>query len=326
MTTGLRLVSPPDGAEPPFHGMIGSHARMQHLFSDIRHAAPLDSPILIEGATGTGKELAARAIHQLSGASGSLIAVNVAELAEPLAEGELFGAVRGAYTGAGADRRGLVEAAGKGTLFLDEAGDLSPGLQAKLLRVLETGRVRQLGATTDRQIRFRLIVSVQRPAAQLLATGRWRADFYYRVAGIALQLPALAERISDVPALTNHFLRELGHPTLVENEMGPLLQYDWPGNVRELRRVLERAVYHTRGRGLDAEDLRRALPQREQPPVAARKIALGAMSLRDVEREHISAVLRQVNGDARAAAALLGLSRSSLYRRLELLGLQSRHR
>ena len=322
--TSLRLMGPElEGA--PFHGMIGCHPRMHRLFSDIEHAAPLPSPVLIEGATGTGKELVARALHQLSGVAGSLIAVNVAELAEPLAEAELFGAVRGAYTGAMSDRRGLLETAAGGTLFLDEAGDLSPPLQAKLLRVLETGRVRQLGAATDRQVRFRLVVSVQRQAADLLAEGKWRADFYYRVAGISLQLPSLAERQTDIKALADHFLRELGCPPLANGEGDLLLGYGWPGNVRELRRVLERAVHCARGGPIGVEDIRRALAAGSRTD-QARPAPSSALSLREVEREHISSILRQVNGDARAAAALLGLSRSSLYRRLELLGIQPRAR
>jgi transcriptional regulator with PAS, ATPase and Fis domain len=325
MTTTLRIVSDPDAADGPFHGMIGNHPRMLHLYGDIRHAAPLDSPVLVEGATGTGKELVARAIHDLSRVPGPLIAVNVAELSETLAESELFGAVRGAYTGAASDRRGLVQAAAGGTLFLDEAGDLSVGLQAKLLRVLETGRVRQLGAAGDRQVQFRLLVSVQRPAAHLLADGRWRADFYYRVAGINLQVPPLFERLSDLPALTGHFLRELGRLPLSAGDLEPLEAYDWPGNVRELRRVLERAVHQARGGRVDADALARALRPSALAQLPART-GTTVMRLRDVEREHITGVLRQVDGDARAAAALLGLSRSSLYRRLEILGLQARPR
>jgi transcriptional regulator with PAS, ATPase and Fis domain len=311
----------PEVEEAPFHGMIGAHPAMRRLFGDIRHAAPLGAPVLVEGATGTGKELVARDLHDLSGAAGTLVAVNVAELAEPLAEAELFGAVRGAYTGAMSDRRGLLEAAGGGTLFLDEAGDLSPSLQAKLLRVLETGRVRQLGASTDRQIRFRLVVSVQRQAADLLAEGKWRADFYYRVAGICLQLPALSERQSDPRAMAHHLLAELGAPALSEEAAHLLLGYGWPGNVRELRRVLERAVHGARGGRAAPENIQEALVIGKRAE-GARPAPSEAMSLRDVERDHISRVLRQVNGDARAAAALLGLSRSSLYRRLELLGIQ----
>lgn len=293
---------------------------MLALFEDIRHAAPLEAPVLIEGETGTGKELVAQALHDLSARRGKLVTVNVAELAAPLVEAELFGVVRGAYTGAVSSRAGLIISADCGTLFLDEAGDLPLPLQAKFLRVLEGGCVRQVGAETERAVRFRLVLSVQQAARELLASGRWRQDFFYRVAGLTLRTPRLTERCSDIPALANHFLTELGAPPLPPDVLPDLTFHRWSGNVRELKRVIERILHRVRGRAVAAEDVRCALEEEcSVEPTADRRFA--GRTLRDVEREHIERTLQEVGGDWRAAADALGLSRSAFYRRLDGLGI-----
>jgi DNA-binding NtrC family response regulator len=303
-----------------FCGMVGLHPLMLALFDDIRYAAPLDAPVLIEGETGTGKELVAQALHGVSGRTGNLVALNVAELAAPLAEAELFGAVRGAYTGALANRPGLIMSADNGTLYLDEAGDLPLSLQAKLLRVLESGRVRQVGAETERPVRFRLVISVQQVASALLSSGRWRQDFFYRVAGITLHIPPLNERRSDIPALADYFIRQLDGNPLPADIMALLTRQPWSGNARELRRVVERTLHRARGREVTTDDVRYAFEAEGPTQPAADRRAV-RRTLRDVEREHIERTLREVGGDWRAATRALGLSRSGFYRRLEVLGI-----
>lgn len=192
--------------------MIGEHPAMHRLRAEIAQAALVDAPVVIEGKTGSGKEVAVELLHQRSGRAGQLVAVNVAALPEQLIESELFGSVRGAFTGAHADRPGLIEGAAEGTLFLDEAAELPLMLQVKLLRALEGGVIRRVGATRDTRIRFRLVLSSQEPPGSLVSAGKWRSDFYYRVAGIHLRVPALAEHVSDVPLLIDHFLAQLGRP------------------------------------------------------------------------------------------------------------------
>jgi DNA-binding NtrC family response regulator len=304
--------------------MIGRHPAVVALLDSIRRAAPLDAPVLIHGATGVGKELVAERLHTLSGRRGGLVSINVAGLPEALVESELFGAVRGAYTGAASDRRGLVETSAGGTLYLDEAADLSLAVQAKLLRVLETGQVRPVGAAFDRHVRFRLVVSLQQDARTLVASGRWREDFFYRVAGICLHVPRLAERSSDIPALVRHFLAQIGRPAVDESDCAPLLRHHWPGNVRELRRVVERAAFLAGDEGIGAEHLHRALgvlveaqarPAGVPADVAFAPADGAPRTLREMERAHIEATLAEVAGNTKAAARLLGLSLSQLYRR-----------
>jgi transcriptional regulator with PAS, ATPase and Fis domain len=294
--------------------MLGEHALMLRLFDAVSRAAPLEGPVLIEGETGTGKELVAQALHTQARRRGAFVAINVATLTEGLAEAELFGATKGSYTGATADRRGLLHEAAGGTLLLDEAGDIAPQLQAKLLRVLEGGVVRRVGETTDSPIRFRLVVSVQESPIDLVSSGRWRADFYFRVAGIALRLPPLRERATDVPLLTNHFLSAFGRPALDGGDVADFAAQTWPGNVRQLRRAVERAVFDCADRPVGLRDiLDRAL--------AMSSPADHASTLRAAQARHIGEVLRAVGYDIRAAAAQLGLSRSQLYRKIRTFGI-----
>jgi len=320
VTLSLKL-SPAPEAEPAFEGMVGSHPAMALLYDEIRYAAPFHTPLLIEGATGTGKELVARAVHAVSGRKGALVIVRVAELAEPLAEAELFGASRGAFTGAVVDRKGLIVAADQGTLVLDEAGDLPVALQVKLLRVLETNRVRAVGGDRERAVSFRLVVNVQNASRQLVDEGRWRQDFYYRVAGITIRLPTLGERMSDVPLLANHFLAELGRAPVAETEVECFRNHQWPGNVRELRRAVERAIHHARGKAVTQEDFEAALYHEiPRTPALARSSGV-TRTLREIQHDHIRETLARVHGNGRAAAAALGLSKSAFYRRIQELGI-----
>jgi DNA-binding NtrC family response regulator len=253
------------------------------------------------------------------------VALNVASLPESLAESELFGSARGAFTDAHRDRTGVIEEAAEGTLYLDEAAELSLPLQAKLLRVLETGSVRMVGGTRDRQVGFRLVLSTQLPALHLVQSGRWRADFYYRVAGVPLDVPALAERLSDIPLLLDHFLALLGRPALQLSGPGRLANYSWNGNVRELKRAVERAAFVAGDRAITAEDVEEAVAALQVPSsLHAADRRAQPRSLRDLERAHILAVLEETRGNAGAAASILGLSRSQVYRRMQELGIRQR--
>jgi len=303
--------------------MIGSHPLMHRLFQEIRTAAVLPIPVAVEGATGTGKELVVRALHQLSVSKGRLIAVNMAALPESLAEAELFGSVRGAFTGA-TERAGWIEQASGGTLYLDEAGEASPFLQAKLLRVLESGVVHRIGCRRDRPVNLRLVVSTQEPAAELVAEGRWRNDFYYRVAGALLRVPSLRQRGRDILALTDHFLSLLNHRPTIGADLDPLLRHPWPGNVRELKRLVERAVCAAGGAPVDSHHLTRQLEN-----VSTRVVSNDGMETQSssvIQREELANLLSRYNGDTAAVAMILGLSRSGLYYRLRRLGIPTPRR
>lgn len=325
MTSTLRVMDVSTPKLPEFHGMVGAHPTMLRLFDDIKRAAPLDMPILIQGPTGSGKELVAQALHVLSRRPGPLVAVNVGAIPEQLAESELFGSTRGAYTGAVADRKGLVAAASGGTLYLDEASDLASAAQLRLLRVLETGRVRALGAFRDQPVDFRLLLSTQRPAGEQVGAGHWRPDFYYRVAGLTLQVPPLVERTTDIPLLIDRFLALLGRPPLGLTETHQL-QHTWPGNVRELRRVVERAAFAAGESAVTTRHLREAIQGLPSGAESVKGSDGVQKSLRDLERTHIVNTLRESGGDARLAASILGLSRSQLYRRMQTLDIRPPHR
>lgn len=293
---------------------------MLRLFDDVGYAAGLDVPILIEGPTGSGKELVAQALHAMSGRRGAMVSVNVGTIPEPLAESELFGVVQGAFTGAAKSRGGLIDAADGGTLYLDEAAELSAATQIRLLRVLETGAVRPVGASRDHQVSLRVLLSVQCPVRELLHSKRWRQDFYYRAAGVVLLVPPLAERASDIGLLVNHWLGNLGHPPLDRDATTEALSaYDWPGNVRELRRAVERAVFVARHGIMTSQEILGAARALDPQSVDERRPKSG--TLQEIERRHIEAVLRSVQLNTRAAASVLGVSVGQLYRRFQTLGI-----
>jgi transcriptional regulator with PAS, ATPase and Fis domain len=302
-----------------FCGLVGRHPSMLALFDRIQRAARQNLPVLIVGETGVGKELAAQALHALSGARGPLIPLNVAMLSEHLAEAELFGTVRGAFTGA-VDRPGLIEAAAGGTLFLDEASELSLGTQARLLRALESYMVRRVGARHEYPVQFRLLLSLQRPAADLVAQGRWREDFCYRVNGITLSLPPVRDRQEGVPLLINHALRRLGLAPIAADELRGLGVYSWPGNVREVIRVVERAVFAAGSDPVSIGHLEAELGgSATDTPVPG---ALGITSRQAAERAYVEGALKRA-GNAKAAAMALDLSIHQLYRRLRSLGIKA---
>lgn len=293
MTATPRVAREAHGTVP---ALLGEHPSIVAIRASVARAARLDLPVVVQGETGTGKEIVAQLLHHESARAGRLVALNVAAVPEPLAEGELFGVTRGAYTGATHDRGGILEDANHGTLFLDEASDLARAMQTRLLRVLETGEARRVGGRESRRTSFRLVLSVQHSPAELLAQGRWRADFMYRVAGLTIRLPRLAERGRDIVTLANHYLQLMGLAPLTAGSERTLLTHNWPGNVRELKLAVARAAFEAAGADPKAEEIvtaAGALVSRSEGP------SPGIMhSLRDAMRNHVVAVVASCGGDA----------------------------
>jgi PAS domain S-box-containing protein len=305
-----------------FGDLVGRSEPIKRVVRLVKQVAPTDVTVLIEGETGTGKELVARAIHDESTRrKGPFIAVNCAGLSEELAASQLFGHRRGAFTGAVADAPGMFEAARSGTLFLDEIGDLPPRVQTTLLRVLEERAVMRLGETQLRPVDVRIVAATNRELVKEVAAGRFRSDLLYRVRVGRIHLPPLRDRRVDFPLLVHHIICEQRALTsravkgVSDDAMQAMLAYEWPGNVRELKNALGYAVIHCAGDALDLEDLPPEVLERS-PPVAA------ARALPADEREWIVAALARTGGDRRAAATLLGVSRATLYRRIAHYGIE----
>jgi len=295
--------------------LAGESLAMRGVRRRIEEYGRAAAPVLIGGETGTGKEIAARALHAASPrAAGPFVAVNCAALPPELVESELFGSVRGAFTGAFQTRQGLFDAARGGTLLLDEIGELPRSVQAKLLRVLEAGSFRPLGATRESQAQARILAATNRDLVQLCANGEFRPDLYYRVAVLRIDLPPLRERRADIPRLVEHFIARAGsRPRAIAPEaMATLLAHAWPGNVRELRSVIERALLRPADEPIarfELEERQGALHAAPQPPAGA------AESVR---------VLLEHRGRLGAAAAALGVSPRTLQRRLRAGGVSAR--
>ncbi|CAN5637924.1 sigma-54 dependent transcriptional regulator [soil metagenome] len=296
-------------------GFVGASRAMREVYDFIGRAAGANAAVLVTGESGTGKELVARALHEQSGRRGAFVAINCAALPEHLLESELFGHDRGAFTGADRERPGLLEAAHSGTLFLDEVTELPAALQPKLLRALEEGEVRRLGSTTPRKFDVRFVAATNRDLERDVSNGHFREDLYYRLHVLHVHVPALRERVADIPLLTEHFL---GGRSVAHDAMAALTSYAWPGNVRELRNALERATTLTVTPEIRADDLPPRIAAVAGP--TASRIAEASrqqLSLRDVEAAYIIEVLRQCDGNKSRAAEILGLDRKTLYRKLE---------
>jgi len=298
--------------------LVGRHPRMIEIYKMIGMLAGNRATVLVRGETGTGKERIARAIHFNSPtAAEPFIAVNCSALAETLLESELFGHVRGAFTGAVASRRGCFELAGTGTIFLDEIGDTSLGLQAKLLRVVETGEFYPVGSERPRRSLARVIAATHRPLEALVGAGRFREDLYFRLKVIEVVVPPLRERLEDVPLLAEHLLARIADElhravrALSEDAVRELASYDWPGNVRELENALTRAAVLARGPVISAEHLSLGPNATVRDPA---KTAAVLNRLDDVERAHVRQILERTGGNKRQAARLLGISRPRLDR------------
>jgi len=307
----------------PHFDMVGASERMQGVFAFIRKAAPTDVGVLICGESGTGKELVAHAIHQQSRRRDApLEVVNCGAVPEGLIESELFGHVRGAFTGAVADKPGRFELADGGTLFLDEVAELPPGCQVRLLRALEEGKIRRVGDTRDRLVDVRLIAATNRDPERAVEEGQLRRDLFYRLDRLRIALPPLRERGEDVALLANHFLERIGrdlrrHGLWFHHEvLAAFSAYEWPGNVRELRNVVERMVIMSEGPELGPELLPAPLRQAGRPAAPER---IGTLA--EVEKDHILRALEATGGNKKRAASLLGIDRSTLYARLRRYGL-----
>jgi formate hydrogenlyase transcriptional activator len=306
-----------------FEQIIGNSPALESVLEQVEQVAPTDSTVLIQGETGTGKELIARAIHNLSVRCGRpFIKLNCAAIPFDLLESELFGHERGAFTGAIAQKVGRFELADKGTLFLDEVGDIPPGLQPKLLRVLQEQEFERLGSTRTHQVDVRLVAATNRNLVDMVKRNEFRSDLYYRLNVFPVPLPPLRGRREDIPALVEHFVaiyafrmgKQIEH--ISPETMSALTSYQWPGNIRELQNFIERSVIVTSGNIL-------------QSPLAsltnaAEVQSVGAITMEDAERDHIRKALEQtrwVVAGPNGAAARLGIKRSTLYFRMQKLGI-----
>ncbi len=311
-----------------FEGIIGKSGAMQKILTTARQVASSDIPVLIMGESGTGKELIARAIHYNSRRRKSrLVTLNCAGLSESILEDELFGHVRGAFTGAQSDREGRFEHADGGTLFMDEIGDMPAVMQAKLLRVLENGEVVRLGSNEPLKVDVRLISATNRKLDEMVAEKQFREDLFFRIKGVTFTLPPLRERREDIPLLMHYFLNEFGEKYHKEVEgISPaaqqlLMSYSWPGNVRQLRTAVENMVVLSPGKILGPE----SLPVEIQPAAGAEQISgmtnLVGISIEEAEKELIRNTLKMVDGNREQAARILRIGERTLYRKIREYGL-----
>ncbi len=305
----------------PAGGIVGNAPALRRVLEVARQAAPSSATVLLMGESGTGKEMFARVIHDLSPrAGGPFVAVNCGALPESIIEAELFGAEKGAYTGATATREGRFERAHKGTLFLDEVGELSPRVQVKLLRALQSGELERVGGTHTVRVDCRVIAATNQDLKQMVRDGDFREDLFYRLNVIPITLPPLRARREDVPLLADHFLRHYAEKNgkriegFSERALARMVDYSWPGNVRELENTIERAVVLTQGTLLDEIDLPESLVA-EARDAQEITIALGT-PLEEIERRVIRETLRLTHGDKRRAAQLLGIATRTIYRKV----------
>ncbi|MDD5564372.1 MAG: sigma-54 dependent transcriptional regulator [Thermoanaerobaculaceae bacterium] len=333
-------LSPPAAAGParepgPETMIVGSHPAIVEVYKAIVRVARLHVPVLILGETGTGKELVARALHRFGAEPSSpFVPVNSGAIPDTLLESELFGHRKGAFTDAHRDRRGALAQAAGGTVFLDEIGDVSAAFQVKLLRFLQDGVVRPLGADAGEHVDVRVLAATHRDLAALVAAGGFRQDLYFRLAAYEIRLPPLRERLADLPALVAHFQgraeRELGiapTPAATAQTLAALAEYAWPGNVRELEQVVRRVLIDARSLA-DAAAVRQALatsgaaPRTAPGPVAPATAGAPLASLEEAERRHLVSVLSATGGNKSAAARILGIERKTLTRKLRRLGVE----
>ncbi|HEY8147896.1 MAG TPA: sigma-54 dependent transcriptional regulator [Vicinamibacteria bacterium] len=307
-------------------GLIGRSRGMLGVYKQIAHAAGSDAPVLVTGETGTGKELIARALHHHSRrAARPFVPVNCGALAESLLESELFGHVRGSFTGALGDKKGVFEQAHGGSIFLDEIGETTAAVQVRLLRVLEQGEVRPLGASRVTTVNVRVVAATNRDLERAVREGSFRQDLYYRLNVIRIAVPPLRDRREDIPLLAAHVLRDVatrGGPLrrLSPEALAALMSYAWPGNVRELENVLERLALAATGDSLEREDLPAVF--RERPPATLEEPLFdGLPSLEQMEKRYLAHVLETLKGNRTRAAEVLGIDRRTLYRMMERFGM-----
>lgn len=321
--------------------MAFASAELRDLFRTIAKIAPHATTVLVHGESGSGKELVARALHQLGGSERPFVILNCANLVGPLAESLLFGHVRGAFTDAREDSPGLFRAAAGGTLFLDEIGELSIELQPKLLRAVETGEIQSVGSVQSERMQVRLIAATNRDLREMVQGGRFRDDLYFRLGAISLRIPPLRQRMDDLDALVAQFIRqynaEFGRQVTRVSRRGleALRAYSWPGNVRELSNVIQSAVMLAEDDSVDfapvGEDRPPVMPSNE-PDEGAEITSIDRRSyslevaVQEATRKAIERALFQCDGDCRRAAELLGVSRYTVYRAMARLGFGKRRR
>ncbi len=307
-----------------FEGIIGGSPQMQQVIRTARQVAASDIPVLILGESGTGKELFARAIHNSSRRfKARLVTINCAGLSESILEDELFGHIKGAFTGAQSDRQGRFEYADRGTLFLDEIGDMPASMQAKLLRVLESGEVVRLGSNEPRQVDVRIISATNRQLEEMVADKRFREDLYFRIKGMSISLPALRERRQDIPLLTHFFIKQISEKYdkpidgIAPDAQNLLSAFSWPGNVRQLRNVVENMVVLSSGTQLSKSDIPADINPRVDTGIAPTMDNFVGYSIEQAERELIKNTLKATNGNREQASQILGIGERTLYRKIK---------
>lgn len=309
-----------------YENIIGTSKEMQSIFRLIEKVAPTDSTVIIFGESGTGKELVARAIHYNSHRRDKPFGpINCAALPETLLESELFGHVRGSFTGAYANKEGLFEAANKGTIFLDEIGAMGAAMQMKLLRVLQEREIKRVGDTATRKIDVRIIAATNEKLIEKVKSGGFREDLFYRLSVIPVEIPPLRERKEDIPLLVKHFINFQNRKgktniKISDEALCVMENYHWPGNVRELENVIERAVTLCENELITLSDFPEKLLE-GQPEFIVKDKKLKTI-IEDSERKHILKVLKETNGDKKEAAQIMGISIPSLYRKLQVLKIE----
>jgi DNA-binding NtrC family response regulator len=319
--------------EYAFHNVLSKSPRMHAIFELITNVGPTTTTVLIEGETGTGKEQVARALHQASvNRPGALVAINCTAVPEMLLESELFGHEKGAFTSAVGQRRGRFEMADKGTIFLDEIGDLPMAMQAKLLRVLQERRFERVGGSESIEVDVRVVAATNRPLQRLVKQGKFREDLYYRLNVVRFELPPLRERVEDIPLLATHFTEKYGRPRESAKQISPaameqLLNYAWPGNVRELENVIERACVTSRDTLIDVGNL----PPELTAPVASnlpfpvsleRQLPdLLRQATSNIEKQYLRKALKRAHGNVARTAQICGLSRRSVTAKIAEYGI-----
>jgi DNA-binding NtrC family response regulator len=300
--------------------MIGSSPRMIEIYKTLSKVAPTDATVLIEGETGTGKELIARMIHRNSRRSEqAFVPVDCGAIAPSLLESELFGTLKGAYTGADRDRVGVFEAANNGTVFLDEIGDIDLGFQLKILRFLQEREVRPLGSPRAKKVDVRVLAATNRDMQKLVDEGKFREDLWYRLNVVRLTVPPLCERSSDIPLLVNYFLKRYNSRYSLDTKMSEgglkaMQSYSWPGNIRQLQHMMERLAILAPGGRVDAPAVKAAIDQMDARDQTTESLA-------DTEAEQIRRVMSATNGNKSRASKILGIERKTLYRKLDRMGL-----
>ncbi|MGE5610411.1 MAG: sigma-54-dependent transcriptional regulator [Bacillota bacterium] len=309
--------------EAGFEGIVGTSMAMRRVVQTARQVAASDIPVLITGESGTGKELVARAIHHNSRRrKNRLVALNCAGLSESILEDELFGHVRGAYTGAQTDREGRFEHADEGTLFMDEIGDMPAAMQAKLLRVLENGEVVRLGSNDPVKVDVRLISATNRHLEEMVAEKQFREDLYFRIKGVTINIPPLRDRREDIPLLIHFFMQNAAEKYgkniegLTPEAQQVLMAYSWPGNVRQLRNVVENMVVLSSGSKLGLDSLPADIRPAQEQSLGEMNNLVG-ISITQAEKELIRNTLKMVNGNREQAAKLLGIGERTLYRKIK---------